>query len=89
MGSHRAGHGSGNVALSRYQRVRNESDVGAFGTRIVASEHAEQIRRGKAPPGRGHLFRGGGVMDQLIERCCGLDEPRARLVVHGIVIWDV
>src|SRR5207253_1174572 len=30
-----AGRGSGNVALSWYARVRNESDVGAFGTTAV------------------------------------------------------
>ena len=46
-----AGRGSGNVALSWYARVRNESDVGAFGTRIVAFEHAEQSRV------RGRLLR--------------------------------
>src|SRR5712691_8660764 len=72
-----AGRGSGNVALSWYGRVRNESDVGAFGTPHcrIRARRAESCRR-EAPPGRGQTSPGGGVMDQLIERCCGLDVHR-------------
>src|SRR6266566_4541199 len=72
-----AGRGSGNVALSWYARVRNESDVGAFGTPHcrIRARRAESCRR-EAPPGRGQTSPGGGVMDQLIERCCGLDVHR-------------
>src|SRR2546427_9822067 len=72
-----AGRGSGNVALSWYGRVRNESDVGAFGTPHcrIRARRAESCTR-EAPPGRGQTSTGGGVMDQLIERCCGLDVHR-------------
>src|SRR5437016_10326518 len=72
-----AGRGSGNVALSWYARVRNESDVGAFGTPHcrIRARRAESCTR-EAPPGRGQTSPGGSVMDQLIERCCGLDVHR-------------
>src|SRR2546426_8122396 len=72
-----AGRGSGNVALSWYARVRSESDVGAFGTPHcrIRARRAESCTR-EAPPGRGQTSPGGGVMDQLIERCCGLDLHR-------------
>src|SRR5437899_4735717 len=72
-----AGRGSGNVALSWYARVRNESDVGAFGTQHwrIRARRAESCTR-EAPPGRGQTSPGGSVMDQLIERCCGLDVHR-------------
>src|SRR5438128_12351755 len=72
-----AGRGSGNVALSWYARVRNESDVGAFGTPHcrIRARRAESCTR-EAPPGRGQTSPGGSVMDQLIERCCGLDGHR-------------
>src|SRR5207245_11718953 len=72
-----AGRGSGNVALSWYARVRNESDVGAFGTPHcrIRARRAESCTRG-APPGRGQTSRGGGVMDQLIARCFGVGGVR-------------
>src|SRR5712692_3692154 len=44
--------------------------------RIVAFEHAEQNRAQGGSSGRGTFLPGGGVMDQLIERCCGLDVHR-------------
>src|SRR5207245_2888854 len=72
-----AGRGSGKVALSWYARVRNESDVGAFGTPHcrIRARRAESCTR-EAPPGRGQTSPGGSVMDRLIERCCGLDVHR-------------
>src|SRR5260370_21438532 len=45
--------------------------------RIVAFEHAEQSRvQGRLLRAAVRLSPGGGVMDQLIERCCGLDVHR-------------
>src|SRR5207237_9127337 len=92
-----AGRGSGNVALSWYARVRNESDVGAFGTphcRILA-RRAESCTR-EAPPGRGQTSPGGSVMAELIERCCGLDVDRDTVAAcvcvpgpNGRAEWEV
>src|SRR5438874_10289471 len=65
-----AGRGSGNVALSWYERVRNESDVGAFGTPHcrVRARRAESCVEGSSSGSRPHFWQEGGVMDQLIER---------------------
>ena len=54
-----AGRGSGNVALSWYERVRNESDVGAFGTPhcCVRARRAESCVEGSSSESRPHFWQ--------------------------------
>src|SRR2546426_4376266 len=54
-----AGRGSGNVALSWYERVRNESDVGAFGTPHcrVRARRAESCVEGSSSGSRPHFWQ--------------------------------
>ena len=50
------------------------------GPRIVASEHAEQSREQDAPAGVGAHRGGGGAMERVMERCCGLDVHKKTVV---------
>jgi hypothetical protein len=61
-------------------RVRIQFDVGAFGTPHWVYEPVEQSRaRGCSSWPRCHMG-GGGIMEQVIERCCGLDVHRDTVV---------
>ena len=71
-----------NGPVCRQTYLRQHSSPGALGReeKVTAGGdrwgfRAESCTR-EAPPGRGQTSPGGGVMDQLIERCSGLDVHR-------------
>jgi hypothetical protein len=68
--------GSGQRRRFLVPRVRIEIGVGAFGTPQWCFEPGEQNRAQSAPPGPGDIAGGGAIMEQLIERCAGLDVHR-------------
>jgi transposase len=61
-------------------RVRIQSDVGAFGTPHWVDEPAEQSRANECSSWPAAPSEGGGVMEQLIDRGCGLDVHRDTVV---------
>ena len=74
IGYHRGAPAAWQRRYSLVPRVRPEFDVGASGTPHCCPEHAEQTRDRDAPPGGGDIGSGGGgAMERVIERCCGLD----------------
>jgi transposase len=71
-----ARRGPGKAETFWYPEVRIKIGVGAFGTPQWCFEPVEQNRARSAPPGHGDSANGGAGMEQLIERCCGLDVHR-------------
>src|SRR5262245_48696809 len=80
VGYHLRAPTSGHVAKVWYRESASKLTWELPGPRIVALEHAEQSRDQAAPAGGGAHCRGGGAMERVIERCCGLDVHKKTVV---------